>query len=88
LYRRRQTIVEHPLGTIKRSMNGCYFLLRTIKKVRGEVALLFFAYNLKRVQNILGQKELMKRLATLLLCLYFGKEKTVARLHLLASEGS
>jgi len=26
--------------------------------VRGEVALLFFAYNLKRVQNILGQQEL------------------------------
>jgi len=25
-------------------MNGYYFLLRTIKKVRGEVALLFFAY--------------------------------------------
>lgn len=88
LYRRRQMIVEHPLGTIKRSMNGYYFLLRTIKKVRGEVALLFFAYNLKRVQNILGQKELMKRLAALLLCLYFGKAKTVARLHLLASEGS
>jgi len=58
LYRRRQMIVEHPLGTIKRSMNGYYFLLRTIKKVRGEVALLFFAYNLKRVQNILGQQEL------------------------------
>jgi len=67
LYRRRQMIVEHPLGTIKRTMNGHYFLLRTIKKVRGEVALLFFAYNLKRVQNILGQQELMKRLTSLLL---------------------
>ena len=39
-------IVEHPLGTIKRSMSGYYFLLRTIKKLRGEVALLFFANNL------------------------------------------
>ena len=87
LYRRRQMIVEHPLGTIKRSMNGYYFLLRPIKKVRSEVALLFFAYNLKRVQNILGQKELMKRLAALLFRLYSGNAKMVARLHLLASEG-
>jgi len=30
-------------------MKGQYGLLRTIKKVRGETALLFFAYNLKRV---------------------------------------
>jgi hypothetical protein len=29
LYKRRQEIVEHPFGTIKRTMNGGYFLLRT-----------------------------------------------------------
>jgi len=79
LYRRRQMIVEHPLGTIKRSMNGYYFLLRTIKKVRGEVALLFFAYNLKRVQNILGQQELMRRLTSLLLCLFSFRDKLAAK---------
>lgn len=54
LYKKRQMIVEHPIGTIKRSMNGYYFLLRTLKKVRGEVALLFLAYNFKRALNILG----------------------------------
>jgi len=80
LYRRRQMIVEHPLGAIKRSMNDYYFLLRTIKKVRSEVALLFFAYNLKRVQNILGQQELMKRLASLLLCLSSCRDKMAATL--------
>jgi len=66
LYRKRQMIVEHPLGTIKRSMNGSYFLLRTIKKVRGEVALLFLAYNFKRLKNILGFAELEARLRALL----------------------
>ena len=76
--RPRQMIVEHPLGTIRRSMNGYYFLRRTIKKARGEVALLFFAYKLKRVHYILGQQELMKRLASLLLCLFSFRDKMAA----------
>ncbi len=63
LYKRRQMMVEHPFGTIKHSMNARYFLLRTLKKVRGESALLFLVYNLKRVQNILGFDGLMARLA-------------------------
>ncbi|NLO47390.1 MAG: IS1182 family transposase [Clostridiales bacterium] len=41
LYKLRQQIVEHPFGTIKHSMQGYYFLLRTRRKVRTEVALLF-----------------------------------------------
>ena len=45
LYRRRQQIVEHPFGTIKHTMNGRYFLVRTRRKVRTEVALLFLGYN-------------------------------------------
>lgn len=64
LYKKRQMIVEHPFGTIKRAMNGSYFLLRTLKKVRGEVALLFLAYNMKRVINILGVEGMMARLIT------------------------
>ena len=62
LYKLRQQIVEHPFGTVKRAMNGHYFLLRTKEKVSGEVALLFLGYNLKRVINILGFEEIMKRL--------------------------
>lgn len=62
IYKRRQQIVEHPFGTIKYSMNGYYFLLRTRRKVRTEIALLFLGYNLKRVYNALGFSEIMARL--------------------------
>jgi len=60
LYRMRQMIVEHPLGTIKHSMGSGYFLLRTIKKVRGEVALLYMGYNLRRAIKVLGFEGMMR----------------------------
>ena len=62
LYRLRQQIVEHPFGTVKHTMNGRHFLLRTRRKVRCEVALLFLGYNLKRVINVLGFKGIMTRM--------------------------
>jgi len=62
LYKLRQQIVEHPFGTVKHNMNGSYFLLRTRRKVRCEVALLFLGYNLKRAYNVLGFQEIMARL--------------------------
>lgn len=65
LYKRRQQIVEHPFGTIKFTMHGYHFLLRTRRKVCSEVALLFFGYNLKRVSKVLGFKEFMTRLNSL-----------------------
>jgi len=65
LYRRRQEIVEHPFGTIKHSMNGGYFLLRTRRKVRAEIALLFLGYNLKRAVKVLGFEGIMARLDSL-----------------------
>lgn len=65
LYKRRQMIVEHPFGTIKFTLGGYYFLLRTRRKVRSEVALLFLAYNMKRAYKILGFKGIMKRLDSL-----------------------
>ena len=62
LYKRRQQIVEHPFGTVKHTMNGGYFLLRTRRKVCAEVALLFLGYNLKRAVKVLGFEEIMARL--------------------------
>jgi len=62
LYKLRQQIVEHPFGTIKHTMHGGYFLLRTRRKVRCEAALLFLGYNLKRAVKVLGFKEIMSRL--------------------------
>ena len=65
IYRRRQEMVEHPFGTIKHTMNGGYFLLRTRRKVRAEVALLMLGYNLRRAVSVLGFGEIMARLNNL-----------------------
>jgi transposase len=59
LLRRRKEIVEHPFGTIKRNMDSSYCLLKGISKVRGEFALTFLAYNLKRAINIVGTAKLL-----------------------------
>ena len=40
-YRRRQAIVEHPFGTLKRSWGYTYTLLKGREKVSGEFALIF-----------------------------------------------
>ena len=44
-YKRRQAIVEHPFGTIKRSWGFYYTLLKGKEKVSGEYSLVFLAYN-------------------------------------------
>ena len=61
-YKKRQNIVEHPSGTIKRTMNFYYLLTRKFTMVRGEVSIAIFAYNLKRVISIIGFKGLMERI--------------------------
>jgi len=71
LYNLRQQIVEHPFGTVKHTMNGGYFLLRTRRKVRCEVALLFLGYNLKRAVKVLGFKDIMAKLHSLFCCFSF-----------------
>ena len=53
-------MVEYPFGTIKRGMGMSYFLCKGLEAVRAEMSLTVLAYNLKRVLNILGLKELMK----------------------------
>ena len=60
LLRKRKMIVEHPFGTIKRSMDSAYCLLKGIEKVTGEFAFTFLAYNLKRAINIHGVPKLMR----------------------------
>jgi hypothetical protein len=57
--RQRKSIVEHPFGTMKRTMDAGYFLTRRIANVTGELSLTFLAYNLKRVINILGTQKLI-----------------------------
>jgi len=63
IVRRRKSIAEHPFGTIKRSMDAGYCLMKGLKNVNGEFSLIFLAYNLKRVINILGCKKLIEGIA-------------------------
>ncbi len=63
-YRRRQAIVEHPFGTIKRQWGFSHTMLKGLKKVNGEFAIILLCYNLKRVMAILGQKGLKEALNT------------------------
>lgn len=51
---RRNELSEHPFGTAKRLMGDGRCLLRGKVKVTGELALVFLAYNLKRVLNMIG----------------------------------
>jgi len=58
-YKLRQQIVEHPFGIIKRQW-GFYFITtkRGIKRASADVGLIFTAYNLRRLFNILDKKVL------------------------------
>ncbi|MEA2049428.1 MAG: transposase [Campylobacterota bacterium] len=51
---KRGSIVEHPFGTIKRSLGWDHFLVRGKEKVSGENALIMFTYNFKRMLNLIG----------------------------------
>jgi transposase len=59
--RLRSAIGEHPFGNLKAMMPGG-FLLRTLPKVKGEMALAVLTYNLKRTLSILGFEQLMQKL--------------------------
>jgi hypothetical protein len=59
----RKEIVEHPFGTMKRSMSQGYFLMRGLEKVKAEMCLTVTAYIIKRVLNILGAKRMVQALA-------------------------
>jgi transposase len=56
LYRRRQAIVEHPFGVMKRQW-GFYYILskKGMARASADVGLIFIAYNLRRLINILGK---------------------------------
>jgi transposase len=61
-YKRRQAIVEHPFGTIKRSLGYTYTLLKGKQKVNGELNLIMLCYNIKRSINIIGIENILKSL--------------------------
>ena len=54
MMRRHRETVEHPFGTIKSWMGSTHFQMKTLPRVRTEMALHVLAYNLKRVINIIA----------------------------------
>jgi len=65
-YRRRQAIVEHPFGTLKRQWHMDHTILRGRNNVISEYRLAAIAYNLCRSLSILGREGLIKRLKALI----------------------
>jgi transposase len=70
LYKLRQSIVEHPFGTIKRQWGYDYTLMKKgINKVSADIGLIFCAYNLRRLMTLLG-KEGWKAFFKYFICLF------------------
>jgi transposase len=66
LYKRRQAIVEHPFGTIKRQWGFCYILTKKgMNRASSDVGFMFIAYNLRRIISILGKDKLSEYLRIL-----------------------
>jgi hypothetical protein len=66
LYRRRQAIVEHPFGVIKRQWDFYYIMTKkSIKHASSDVGMIFTAYNLRRIFNILDKNQLKTYLKAL-----------------------
>ena len=65
-YKQRQAIVEHPFGIVKRQW-GFYYIMtkKTIKRASGDVGLIFCAFNLRRISNILDKNTLKAYLKAL-----------------------
>ncbi len=59
-YKRRQAIVEHPFGTLKRHWGYTHTLLKGLQKVNGEMNLIMFCYNFMRTKNILGFDKMLE----------------------------
>ena len=73
MYKKRQGIVEHPYGVIKRQWDCSYTLLRGLEKVNGEFAIVFACYNMRRAMSILSVKTLLSKLkaAKVACCAFF-----------------
>ena len=73
-YKKRQSIVEHPYGTIKRQW-GYYYVItkKGMKRASADVGFMFTAYNLRRLINIIDKNVFIKFLQELAF-LFFRKK--------------
>ena len=59
LYKKRQALVEHPFGTIKRQWGFDHIMTKKgISRASADFGLIALAYNLKRIMNILSFNDL------------------------------
>ena len=73
-YKRRQAIVEHPFGIVKRQWDFYYIMTKkTIKRASSDVGLVFCAFNLRRIFNILDKDTLKAYLKALFFAFQSGK---------------
>ncbi len=70
MYIIRKCVVEHPFGTIKRSMGYTYFLRKGLMAVNTEAALISLAYDLKRLPNISSVKDIIQKMEDFFLYFY------------------
>lgn len=70
-YKKRQAIVEHPYGIIKRQW-GFYYITtkKGLRRASADVGLMFVAYNLRRLMNIIDKNTFHKFLKELSLLLF------------------
>lgn len=81
-YKRRQAIVEHPYGTIKRQWGFSYITTKKyMKRASSDVGLMFVAYNIRRLISILGKNELKNYLEKVIF-LFFLKKHDIERKYL------
>lgn len=60
-YKRRQAIVEHPYGTIKRQWGFNYIITKKyMERAEADFGMIMTAYNLKRLINLIGIKKLIQ----------------------------
>jgi len=59
-YRKRQAIVEHPYGTIKRQWGFSYVTTKKyLHRASADIGLMMVAYNIRRIINILGKEKVV-----------------------------
>jgi hypothetical protein len=82
-YKQRQAIVEHPYGTIKRQWGFDHIMTKKYKhRAEADIGLIFIAYNLRRLMNILGTEILKEHLILairLLICVLLKMRLEISR---------
>ena len=62
IYTLRKCVVEHPFGTIKRSLGYTYFLRKGLESVKVEATLISLAYDFKRLAKISKVADILKKI--------------------------